>query len=78
MKVDNFRYKKTLLVRLSYSDYLGNNLTPHIGLGYIAEALDTIGVEYKVYDMGLSSMGYREYGEEKMMQTIKDFYNLSN
>ena len=73
MTIINYRYKKSLLVRLSYSDYLGNNLTPHLGLGYIGEALEEIGVAYKCYDMGLSSFGFREYGEKELMEMIEDY-----
>jgi len=63
-------YSKILLVRLAYNDSLGNHLSPPIGLGYIAESLKRAQIEYRVFDMGLFSMGYREFSEDKLMRQI--------
>lgn len=49
------RFKKALLVRLSYhGTFLGDASSIPVGLGYIAEALYSNEIDYDVYDMGLS------------------------
>ena len=47
------RYKRVLLVSLSYPGYLGNVSTLPTGLGYIARALRENRIGYDLLDLGL-------------------------
>jgi len=51
------RYENILLINPKYEKshfYGGRSVTPPIGLGYIAEVLERLGVKVKVVDMGLN------------------------
>jgi anaerobic magnesium-protoporphyrin IX monomethyl ester cyclase len=61
------RYQKVLLVNLAYrSSFFAEPKIP-AGLGYIAEALETQGIEYQVLDMNLG------YDKSHLMERIQEF-----
>ena len=49
------QYNRVLLVRLAYIGYLANVDIFPVGLGYIAESLKKVGIDYKNLDLGLTS-----------------------
>jgi radical SAM superfamily enzyme YgiQ (UPF0313 family) len=64
------RFQKALLFCPEYRGscyYGGKNFTPSLGLGYIAEALKSENVEYRVFDMGLG------YSLDDLMRYASDF-----
>lgn len=62
------RYKRVLLVNPSFPKEGGERLRPSAGLGYLAEAIKSKGVEYDVIDMNL---GYRFKNLAKKIQSFQ-------